>query len=67
MRLKINNEPVDISGDNINVNQLLAERGVSIQGTAVAINGRLAPRDRWETIRLNENDDIVIISAAFGG
>lgn len=67
MRIRINNEPVDISGENVNVNQLLAERGVSSQGTAVAVNGRLAPRNRWESLILKENDDIVIITAAFGG
>lgn len=40
----------------------LPERGV-----ALAVNNKVVPRQAWEETMLNENDNVTIIKAAFGG
>lgn len=67
MRVKINNETIDLPNEQINIRNLLKKRGINENGTAIAINGRLVERAKWDIIFLVENDDIIIITAAFGG
>ena len=67
MYIKFNNELINLPDNPTTVKELLDMKSISSNGTAVAINGKLAPRSRWEVITLSENDDVVVISAAFGG
>lgn len=67
MRIKFNNEYIDIPEEAVTVSKLLEIKNVSSQGTAIALNGKLAPRAQWDNLNLKENDDIIVISAAFGG
>lgn len=46
---------------------LIEKKNISPKGTAIACNGKLVPRDKWNSFLLNDNDKITIISAAFGG
>ncbi len=39
----------------------------SLKGVAIAVNNRVIPQSEWETIRLKEQDDILIITATQGG
>lgn len=52
---------------NISVADMIAAIYDSDKGIAVAINNTLVPRAGWATRQLEENDDIVIIKAAYGG
>lgn len=45
----------------------LAECNVPEKGTAVALNGKIARRDTWANTPLSDGDNIIIISAAYGG
>lgn len=67
MHIKINNERIIIPDEQLNVKELLTSRNYPEQGTAVALNGKLVTHNNWESTYIKENDDIVIISAAFGG
>ena len=67
MHIKLNNETVALPSDTKTISDLLKWRGISEQGTAVALNGRLAERTKWDITDLKDNDDVVIINAAFGG
>lgn len=67
MIIKLNNEPLSVPSDYMNIAELLEWRNIPGAGTAVALNNRLVPRNRWDSQYLNNDDDIVIISAAFGG
>lgn len=49
------------------VHDILEWRHIPEAGTAVAVNGRLIPRSRWNSEELDEHDNITLISAAFGG
>lgn len=65
--VRINNEAVSLPEDNMTLRRLLEWRGVPEGGTAAAVNGRLVPRSKWDSVMMNPDDDVVVISAAFGG
>ena len=67
MHIRLNNEIIALPDSNMTVKELLKSREINEQGTAVAVNGRLVERKSWDNAVLGENDDVVIISAAFGG
>ncbi|HEV3282259.1 MAG TPA: sulfur carrier protein ThiS [Acidimicrobiales bacterium] len=49
------------------VDQLVAVWCVSPRGVAVALNGEVVPRSRWELTRLSPGDRVEIVTAAAGG
>ncbi len=67
MRLLLNNKPIETQKDPITLSQLLAENYDSLRGMAVAVNNKLVSRDRWDNSYLAPDDDVVVITAAFGG
>ncbi len=67
MIITINEQVIETPSDHMTVRDILEWRNIPEAGTAVAVNGRLIPRSRWNSEELNEHDDITLISAAFGG
>lgn len=67
MTIRLNNEKTRLPEEGMTVADLLEWKGIRINGTAVAVNGSLASRDKWNVTKLSDNDDVVVISAAFGG
>jgi sulfur carrier protein len=67
MQLQLNGSLVESVAST--VNDLLLDRGVNPgqPGIAVAVNGELIPRSEWKDHRLNERDDIELITAMQGG
>lgn len=67
MRIKYNGDWILSPEENMTIQELLEWKGCKTAGSAVAINDRIVPRSNWPVTKLCENDDIVVISAAFGG
>lgn len=67
MIIKINNEVLETPSENMTLREMLVWRGVKEAGTAIAVNDRLVSRTRWDVEKLSENDNVTLISAAFGG
>ncbi len=66
MRIVINDEPQVISAP-LTVQDLLIALSRSQPGTALAVNHRILPRDRWDSHHLQEGDELVIFQAIAGG
>ncbi|MBU0487949.1 MAG: sulfur carrier protein ThiS [Bacteroidetes bacterium] len=67
MRIYVNSELHEFSGD-LSISGLLELVGIaSALGIAVAVNDNVIPKSQWATIRLNENDKVLIIRATQGG
>ena len=67
MKIIVNKEILEIPiGKNVAglMKSLYQER---IAGKAVALDNKVIPVDKWETTKLNENDNILIITATQGG
>lgn len=68
MELKINNQTKQFPTDSLSVQALLdLEIPIKQNGIAVAINNTVIPKSNWNSHRIQETDDILIISATQGG
>ena len=67
MNIIINNLAEQLPYDHATVEDLVKYKDYPVQGTAVAVNGSLASKEKWCVTPLHEGDNITVISAAFGG
>lgn len=67
MTLYINDRPEIFKDDEISIAELMLRKGISSQGTAIALNGKLVVRSKWDSQLLADNDKLTVITAAFGG
>lgn len=67
MTITINGELITLKEEAMSVEQLLRLRKVPQGGTAVAVNGKICRAQNHPTCMLQDGDDVMIISAAYGG
>lgn len=67
MKVEINRQCVEVDAETASLAQLLKKENLDQQGRAVAVNNRLAPRDTWETLMLEDGMKITVIQAVCGG
>lgn len=65
MTLSLNG--VQIESNTTTVTELLEQESIETKGIAIAVNRRVVPRSVWSERELNEGDEIVVVSAVFGG
>lgn len=65
MKVQVNNKEVETTATTIA--QLAVQLDLPNGGIALAVNNKMIPRANWESIALQENDNLVIIKAACGG
>ena len=63
MKIYINQKEIEVQ-DNISVKELLE---IAIEGTAIAIDNKLVPKNEWNDRILTDGNKITIIRATFGG
>ena len=65
--IKINGEEIVLT--NSNLAGLLTERAIEKNhgGVAVAVNGKVVPRDEWDKTQINKDDRIEIVHIVRGG
>ncbi len=65
--IKINGEEIVLT--NSNLAGLLMERAIEKKqgGVAVAVNGKVVPRDEWDKTQINKDDRIEIVHIVRGG
>ncbi len=62
------NSREEIYEPNTNLKFILIQKDIfDKKGIAVAVNETIIPKDKWETTDLNQNDKIIVITAARGG
>lgn len=65
MQVIINNKNTEVAAST--AQELHAELKLPENGVAIAIANKMVPRAEWGNTVLKENDNIVVIKAAFGG
>ncbi|MDB0062893.1 sulfur carrier protein ThiS [Crocinitomicaceae bacterium] len=66
MEVKFNGELMSIQ--SVYLSELLEERALNGKtGIAVAVNSTVVSKSKWSKTMLQENDEILIITAAAGG
>lgn len=66
MKITLNSQEKELAAGTTLL-QLIEQENMPTQNIAVAINNVIVPRTEHATRQLNEGDNIVIISAAYGG
>ncbi len=66
MKVIVNGKAIEL-GDGATVAELATKLGLPERGSAIAIASNVIPRSAWAEHRLCENDEVVVISAAYGG
>ena len=66
MKIYINQKEIEVQ-DNISVKELLDMQQIAIEGTAIAIDNKLVPKNEWNDRILTYGNKITIIRATFGG
>jgi sulfur carrier protein len=67
MTIRINGEGAPLTAATLA--ELLAEKGVALdgKGVAVAVNGQIVRRQAWMDTRLSPGDDVEIVQVRQGG
>ena len=66
MKIYINQKEIEVQ-DSISVKELLDMQQIAIEGTAIAIDNKLVPKNEWNDGILTDGNKITIIRATFGG
>ncbi|GAB4449501.1 MAG: sulfur carrier protein ThiS [Bacteroidia bacterium] len=69
MKIKLNDKELEISHSITLEELLLKEINLSPdkKGVAVAVNDNIIPKNDWKNLKINDNDEILVIIAAQGG
>ena len=62
MKIYINQKEIEVQ-DNISVKELLDMQQIAIEGTAIAIDNKLVPKNEWNDRILTDGNKITIIRA----
>ena len=66
MKIKLNGKEILIK-DNINIENLLKLKQINKKNIVIEINKVIITKDLWSKNKLNENDEVEIITAVGGG
>lgn len=69
MRVTVNGQPQQIPQESPTVAELLDFLGMDVEGKgiAVAVNWSVVPRGEWTSLRIQEKDELEVITARQGG
>lgn len=68
MRITLNNQELNITNSKTNLLEILQENNLYVdRGIAVAINDEILPKSEWKECLVQDNDNILIITATQGG
>lgn len=66
MRIQINDKDFEIT-EKSNLSQLLSAQNADTSAVAVALNGQIIHREKWQQTELKDNDTITLVQAVAGG
>ena len=65
MKIKFNGEELETT--SLNISDFLVEKNINVIGIAIALNNKVVSRKLWNEVALKVGDDLIVISAAYGG
>ncbi len=67
MKITLNNTPEEIQAAQLTVQQLLERKKFTFKLIIVKINGKVVPKQEYETTQIHDGDDVVIFHLVSGG
>lgn len=65
MKITLNSKETDVCASTIQ--DLVKELGMPEKGIAVALSRQMVPREKWDSTKLDDGADIIIVKAVCGG
>ncbi len=62
----INDKPTDI-GMESKLIDVLNKQGIPSEGCAIAVNNKVVPKSKWNTIQIQKGDTLSVFRAIAGG
>ncbi len=66
MKIRLNSKEIEVQ-NGLTVEKLKNELALPTSGIAIAVNGKIVLAGEQAEFHINENDDVIIIGAAYGG
>ncbi len=67
MKILLNNNPEEIPGDSISVNELLKFKNFTFKMLIIKINGSLVKKSDYESALVRDGDDVHVLHLISGG
>jgi thiamine biosynthesis protein ThiS len=67
MKITLNNNPEEISAENITVSALLKLKNFTFKMLIVKINGTLVKKTEYDTATIIDGDDVMVLHLISGG
>lgn len=67
MTIIVNNKQVELPENVSTIAEFAEWKNIPSKATAIALNGKLVKADVWGVTSLSNLDNLLVISAAFGG
>jgi thiazole synthase len=67
MRLIVNQQPCEFTSERVDVRTLLESRGLRAESVALAVNGHVVPKRKWDTVTFTDGDHVDVVKAVAGG
>ena len=67
MKIQLNNNPENIDGDSITVDELLRVKNFTFKMLIIKINGTLVQKGTYDTTVIHDGDDVSVLHLISGG
>lgn len=67
MKIRLNNNTEELSGDLLTVSELLKLKNFTFKMLVIKINGTLVKKTEYETAQIREGDDVHVLHLISGG
>jgi len=67
MKIILNNREEILPGGPVTVNELLALKKFTFKMLVIKVNGKLIRKSEYETMMVNEGDDVMVLHLVSGG
>jgi len=67
MKIILNNNPEEIPGASVSVNELLSLKNFTFKMLIIKINGTLVKKTEYKTTMISDGDDVTVLHLISGG
>jgi thiamine biosynthesis protein ThiS len=67
MKIQLNNNPEEIAGNSVSVNELLRLKNFTFRMLVIKINGNLVKKTDYASAMIHDGDDVHVLHLISGG
>lgn len=67
MKITLNNRPETFDKNKITISELLEIKNYTFKMLVIKVNGNLVKKNKYDSFRINDGDDVTVIHLISGG